>query len=358
MRYLTIFLIVFLAACKDSRTSSKPQRKDMTVAVYSSVRLEPLGMYQVKASVAGFLESMRVEEGDEIKAGDLLFVISDVAARMNLQNAELSYQMAYDSYRGEANVLEEMRVDLNSAVLKMRNDSLNYKRFKVLYDQKAVTETEFENVRLAAEVSSNAVSSLRKKVIRKEKELKNQLAQLQNNVATSASRSNDFLLKSIMNGKIYETFKQRGDLVNLQDPLAIVGDAHQFVLKMLIDEVDISKVDIGQKVLVNLEAFKGKLIEARVTRIAQKMDERTQTFEIEAKLVNPPSHLYMGLTGEGNIVVEEKRAALVIPREYLQPGNKVETDKGLVAVTTGLSNWTYVEIVAGLNEGTVIYKPE
>jgi HlyD family secretion protein len=350
--------MVFLLGCKDSRTSSKPERKDMTVAVYSSVRLEPLGMYQVKASVAGFLESMHVEEGDEIKAGELLVVISDVAARMNLQNAELSYQMAYDSYRGEANVLEEMRVDLNSAVLKMRNDSLNYKRFKVLYDQKAVTEAEFENVRLAAEVSSNAVSSLRKKVIRKEKELKNQMAQLQNNVATSTSRSNDFLLKSIMNGKVYETFKQRGDLVNLQEPLAIIGDARQFVLKMLIDEVDISKVDIGQKVLVNLEAYKGKLIEARVTRIAPKMDERTQTFEIEAKFVNPPSHLYMGLTGEGNIIVEEKRAALVIPREYLQPGNKVETDKGLVSVTTGLSNWTYVEIISGLKEGTIIYKPE
>jgi multidrug efflux pump subunit AcrA (membrane-fusion protein) len=358
MRYIFFILPALFFACKDSRTSSKPERKDMTVAVYSSVRLEPLGMYQVKASVAGFLESMHVEEGDEIKAGDLLFVISDVAARMNLQNAELSYQMTYDSYRGEANVLEEMRVELNSAVLKMRNDSLNYKRFKVLYDQMAVSEAEFENVRLASEVSSNAVSSLRKKVIRKEKELKNQLAQLQNNIETSVSRTNDFLLKSIMNGKVYETFKQRGDLVNLQEPLAIIGDAREFVLKMLIDEVDISKVDIGQKVLVNLEAYKGKLFEARVTRIAQKMDERTQTFEIEATFIHPPSHLYMGLTGEGNIIVEEKRAALVIPREYLQPGNKVETDKGLVSVTTGLSNWTYVEIVAGLNEGTVIYKPE
>jgi RND family efflux transporter MFP subunit len=358
MRYLTIFLIVFLLGCKDSRTESKPVRKDMTVAVYSSVRLEPLGMYQVKASVAGFLESMHVEEGQLIHSGDLLFVISDVAARMNLQNAELSYQIAYDSYRGEANVLEEMRVDLNSAVLKMRNDSLNLKRFKVLHDQKAVSEAEFENVRLAAEVSSNTVSSLRKKVLRKEKELKNQLAQLQNNVETSTSHSNDFSLKSIMNGKVYQTFKQRGDLVNLQEPLAILGDAKQFVLKMLIDEVDISKVQIGQKVLVNLEAYKGKMFEARVTHIAPKMDERTQTFEIEATFVHPPSHLFMGLTGEGNIIIEEKRAALVIPREYLQPGNKVETDQGLVKVETGLSNWTYVEILSGLKEGTVIYMPE
>jgi RND family efflux transporter MFP subunit len=358
MRYLTIFLIVFLFGCKESKTESKPVRKDMTVAVYSSVRLEPLGMYQVKASVGGFLASAKVEEGQLVTSGDVLFVISDVASRMNLQNAELSYQLAYDSYRGEANILEEMRVDLNSALLKMRNDSLNLKRFKILYDQKAVSETEYENVRLAAEVSSNNLSSLRKRVQRKEKELRNQLAQLQNNVETSTSRSNDFVLKSIMKGKVYQTFKERGDLVNLQEPLAIIGDAKHFVLKMLIDEVDISKVQIGQKVLVNLEAYQGKLFEARVTRIAPKMDERTQTFEIEAKFVNPPSHLYMGLTGEGNIIIQEKQSALVIPREYLQPGNKVETEKGLVKVETGLSNWTYVEIISGLKEGTVIYLPE
>jgi multidrug efflux pump subunit AcrA (membrane-fusion protein) len=211
---------------------------------------------------------------------------------------------------------------------------------------------------LAAEVSSNTVISLRKKVLRKEKDLKNQLAQLQNNVITSTSRSNDFSLKTIMHGKVYQTFKQRGDLVTLQEPLAIIGDAQQFVLKMLIDEVDISKVQIGQKVLVNLEAYNGKLFEAKVTRIAPKMDDRTQTFEIEAKFVKPPSHLYMGLTGEGNIIIEEKRDVLVIPREYLQPGNKVETDKGWVKVTTGLSNWSYVEIVAGLKEGTIIYTPK
>ena len=131
MRYLTIFLIVFLLGCKDSKTESKPVRKEMTVAVYSSVRLEPLGMYQVKASVGGFLESMVVEEGQLIESGDVLFVISDVASRMNLQNAELSYQLAYDSYRGEANILEEMRVDLNSSLSKMRNDSLNLKRLRL-----------------------------------------------------------------------------------------------------------------------------------------------------------------------------------------------------------------------------------
>ena len=66
----------------------------------------------------------------------------------------------------------------------------------------------------------------------------------------------------------------------------------------------------------------------------------------------------MGLTGEGNIVINEKGSALVIPREYLQPGNKVETEKGMVTVKTGLSNWSYIEILSGLSENQVIYKPK
>jgi len=66
----------------------------------------------------------------------------------------------------------------------------------------------------------------------------------------------------------------------------------------------------------------------------------------------------MGITGEGNIVGKEKKSALVIPREYLQAGNKVQTDNGLIKVTTGLSNWDYIEILSGLDESTIIYKPE
>jgi multidrug efflux pump subunit AcrA (membrane-fusion protein) len=127
---------------------------------------------------------------------------------------------------------------------------------------------------------------------------------------------------------------------------------------MQIDEVDIAKVKLGQKVVIALEAFKEKSFDAKVTKIAPKMNEKTQTFEVEATFESTPENLYMGLTGEGNIVIQEKRKTLVIPREYLQEGNKVETEKGLVPVKTGLSNWEFIEILSGIDEKTKIYKPE
>jgi hypothetical protein len=66
----------------------------------------------------------------------------------------------------------------------------------------------------------------------------------------------------------------------------------------------------------------------------------------------------MGLTGEGNIVVKEGAKVLVIPTDYLMPGNMVETKDGKVNVKIGLTNWEFVQIISGLNENTVIFRPE
>ena len=66
----------------------------------------------------------------------------------------------------------------------------------------------------------------------------------------------------------------------------------------------------------------------------------------------------MGLTGEANIVVKERVKSLVIPADFLLPGNMVETESGKVKVGIGHTNWEFVQIISGLNENTVIFKPE
>jgi len=87
------------------------------------------------------------------------------------------------------------------------------------------------------------------------------------------------------------------------------------------------------------------------------MDERTQTFEIEGEFKEIPSRLYMGLTGEGNIVVNERNDVIVVPREYVV-NNKIETSEGEIEVKLGISSLGNVEIISGLKVGDIIYKPE
>lgn len=353
--FLATFLL--LISCSEKRESTKPSYQVMVEAVYSSVTIQPNDEYKVNASISGYLDEVKVKEGDIVKLGDVLFVIANKPIQLNQQNAQLAFEFLNDSYQGQANVIDEMKLNLKTAKVKMQNDSANYKRFTALYQAAACSKSELDNATLAYEVSKNSYATLKTQIIRKEQELKNQLDQSQNNVNASASKTGDYIIRSNINGKVFQLNKEKGEFVSLQEPIAILGDGKQFSIEMLIDEVDISKVDIGQKVLVTLEAYKDKVFEAYISEIAPKMDERTQTFKIKANFKSVPKKLYMGLTGEGNIVINEKKKALVIPKDYLLPGNQVETENGMVKVKIGLSNWDFVEILSGIDQNTIIYKP-
>ncbi|MBT8264572.1 MAG: efflux transporter periplasmic adaptor subunit, partial [Muriicola sp.] len=83
----------------------------------------------------------------------------------------------------------------------------------------------------------------------------------------------------------------------------------------------------------------------------------SQTFKIEALFQTPPKTLYPGLSGEGNIIIDHKEEALVIPKEYLIDENKVETENGIVTITIGLQNLDQVEVISGIDATTYILKP-
>lgn len=354
------FLIFFcvLLSCNSKRESTKPKRETLINTVYSSVTIEPDNVYKVNSTFSGNIEDILVQEGDLVKKGDILFILANKPIRLNQENEQLNQSLLLQSYKGRANVLEDLKLEFQTAKINYQNDSTNYFRFQNLYDQNACSKIELEKAEMAYRLSTSQLKSIQNKIIRKENELKTQINLAQNNVQISSLRAADGIISSRIDGKLFELFKKKGEYVSIQETMAIIGDHDKFFLKMLVDEVDIPKIQVGQKVVVELEAYKNQVFEARVSKISPKMDEKTQTFVVEAKFIKTPPKLYMGLTGEGNILIDSKHKALVIPRDYLLPGNKVETDHGLVTVKTGMANWDYIEILSGITENTIIYKPK
>lgn len=354
---LTFFTLI-IVSCSEKRASVKPHFEELIESVYSSVSIVPNDAYVVHASVSGYLEEIKLKEGKLVSKGDLLFCISNQPSINNEKNASLALKLFDETYKGESNLLKEMKINLRSSELKKNQDSINFLRYNELFNKGVCSSAEFENAKLVYQVSKNSFVSLITQIARKEIELKNQLQQANYNLKNSALKTSDYLIRSEINGRIYQMNKQVGEFVTLQEPLALIGDAENFTIELLIDEVDISKVALGQKVLVTLEAYKNQVFDAVLTEISPKMDDRNQTFKIKARFFDKPKRLFMGLTGEANIVVNEKRKALVIPREYLLSSSEVITENGRVKVKTGLSDWDFIEIISGIDDKTTIYKTE
>ncbi len=351
-------MILLAGSCNGGDDKIFPERKTITESVYTSVTIQPDSLYQAYASVMGLLEKNLVEEGDSVQKGQPLLQIINQAPKLNAQNAALNLQLARENFSGNNAVLKSLMDEIEAARLTRRNDSINYHRQKKLWEQQIGSQVEFDNRKLAYELSTNRLQLLQNQYERSKTELANKLAQAENNYKSATINTGDFTVKSEINGTVYALFKEPGEIVSTMEPIAAIGSTDHFLIEMLVDEVDIVKLQPGQRTLITLDAYGPRVFEATLSKIYPKKDERTQTFKVEALFVAPPNKLYPGLAGEGNIIIAKKEDALTIPKSYITGGNKVQTAEGTVEVTLGLQSLEYAEVLSGLDAGTPIQKPK
>ena len=357
-RALILILSLHLISCGSDSEKILPTKITMTESVYSSVTVQPDSLYQAYAAVGGILDHNLLEEGDVVSKGQPILQIINNAPKLNTENARLALQLSKENYEGSATVLSGIQDEISAVKLSLKSDSTNYFRQKNLWEQQIGSKIDFDNRKLAYELSQNRLLLLQNKYKRTKNELETQLRQAQNNFKTSQIATKDFTVTSKINGKVYALFKNPGEIVSTMEPLAAIGSKNIFVVEMLIDEVDIVKIKKGQKALITLDAYNSKVLETTISKIYPSKDERSQTFKIEAVFMETPEVLYPGLAGEGNILIAQKNDVLSIPKEYLIGDNNVQTENGVVAVSIGLQNMDKVEILTGIDADTYIYKPK
>jgi multidrug efflux pump subunit AcrA (membrane-fusion protein) len=358
-KLLYLLPILLLISCsEEDNQSTKAQVQNLTESVYSSVTIQPDSMYDVYSAVTGILDKVLVEEGDNVVIDQALLQITNTNPKLNTENARLAMQIAKDNYDGKNPILDDLKNEVELAQLKLQNDSVNFVRQQNLWKEKIGSKVEFDARKLQFESSKQTVNTLKNRYNRTTSELRQQVEQAVNNYEASLTQTKDFTIKSKINGRIYSIYKNQGELISVQQPVAMIGSKTKFLAELLVDEVDIARIELNQEVLITLDAYKNQVFEAYVSKIYPQKNERSQTFKIEAEFTKKPPKLFPGLSGEANIVIAEKVDVLTIPKLFLVDGNKVNTDDGLIELKTGLESLDKIEILSGLDKNTTIYLPK
>ena len=349
-------LLLFIYSCGDSVETLKPSIESISQSVYASGVLKSKDQYQAYASVSGIIKEIFITEGDTVKKGDLILTISNEIQKLNTENARIVSD--YNELSANQGKLNEAASLIEFSGNKLRNDSALYYRQRSLWEQQIGTKVELEQRELAWQNSKNNYNS----ALIRYNDLKRQLnfaaSQARKNLSISQTLANDYALKSEIDGIVYTISKLKGEIVSPQTSVAVIGSAQKFILEMQVDENDILMVKAGQKVLVNLDSYKGKVFDAVVTRINPLMNERNKTFMVEAEFVKKPERLYPNITFEANIVIEEKSGAMLIPRTYLlQDSMVIKSNGDTVQVKTGLKDYRKVEILSGITPDDELIKP-
>ena len=124
-------------------------------------------------------------------------------------------------------------------------------------------------------------------------------------------------LASPLSGVVLSKNVEPGEFVAAGTPLVTVGDLENVWLRAYINETDLGRVKVGQRVRVTADTYPGKRYEGRVSFIASQAEftpKNVQTEKERVKLVyrvkvdirNPNMELKPGMPADAEILLEEK----------------------------------------------------
>lgn len=351
--YLLLYIFI-ITSCSENKKIHIVKKGDITESVYASGIIESKNQYMVYPTINGTLDMLYVDEGDVVQVGDSLASILNNNTVSNQKNAEIIAR--FNDYDNQINKIKDLELNAKQVEGKFKLDSINFERNKKLFQKEVISKSEFEINELNYNNSKSSYYSILLKIDDLKRQLKLNDNQSKNNLSLSSLTKNDLILKSEVKGKIYSILKNKGELVTSQTPVFIVGSEKLYTIILQVDEYDIIKIKKNQAVIVNLDSYKDKTFDAKITKINPLMNERSKTFSVEAVFLNQPELLYPNLTLEGNIILSERKDVTTIPRSFLIENKYVLNESGeKIEIKVGLKDFQKIEVIKGLSENQKIY---
>ncbi len=291
-------------------TVVKAMRGPAIQAVYATGTVEATVTIRVAAQVAGRLLELMADEGQRVKAGDVLARLDDSDLRASVSELEARATYAAQQF------------DRAGALLK----------------QGWATKEKFDQARSDLDAARQ-----------------------------SARRASELLtfmqLRTPADGVIIRRDGEVGDYIPVNQPVFYLAKAGvPLRISADVDEEDIPLVKVGQKVLIRSDAFPSRVFDGQVVEITPKGDPVARSYRVRVELPADTA-LMIGMTAETNIVTAEKPDALLVPVSAVSSASLWVVRNGKVdrvAVQAGIKGRDRVEVSGGVAEGdmAVINPPE
>lgn len=352
--YRLIGLAVFLALCAAAAwyfTRPGPVEAEFSIITHGRVETTAVntraGTIKAcqRASLApafgGQITRILVEEGDYVEKNQILLELwnTDLIAQQELAERQLSMSQQRER---EACILAE-----NAWRESYRTQQLIDKGF--ISPQRA--EDADANARARQANCDAARSDIRR-------------ARAQVDVAKAGLERT--VLKAPFSGIVAKITGEVGEYATPSPPgipmppvIDLIDNRCLYVLAPM-DEVDAPKIKLGQPARITLDAMPDKVFHGKVRRIAPyvtEIEKQARTVDIEAEFDAIPEHnLLAGYSADIEVILDSHDHVLRIPTQAIRQNNRVwliDTGNRLVEqpIETGLANWSYTEVVSGLNEG-------
>lgn len=354
--------------------------KTMTLeeTVIASGKIQPEVEVKLSSEVSGEIIELPVEEGDDVKKGDLLIRI----------NPDI-YQAAVNRSRASLN---SSKAALSSSKAQFTEAKSNYDRNKKLLDQNVISQAEFDAIQRAYEVGRLNIESAQYQLASAEATYK----EAQDNLARTTIYAPQDGTVSRLNSEVGERVVGTAQMAGTE--IARIANLENMEVLVEVNENDIIRVTLGDTAIIEVDAYLGKEFRGVVTEIANSANliegsgvDQVTNFDVKVRILKSSyekllkegekSPFRPGMTASVEIKTEKKQGVLAIPIEAVttradtstkaksyrigRDGEDEDVEKEefevvflyqdgeaqLQVVSTGIQDDENIEILSGLGEG-------
>ena len=317
-----------------------------------------------------------VPEGTIVKAGDYIAqldrssynnTLKDEMDNLKTQQSDFEMKVldtavvltnARDDIKNQKYVVEEAQITLDQS--KFEPPATIRKAVVVLDQAKRTLEQKKRSYSLSKEQSLAEVNHLKMHLTR-ELRLVSDLQDFLAKFTITAPTSGMVIYKKESNG----AKRKVGSNVNPFDlVIATLPDLSSMISKIYVNEIEISKVKIGQNTIIKVDAFPAKAYSGKVMFIAnigeQLPNSDSKMFEVQIKVDGSDPDLRPSMTTGNKVVIKTYNDAVFIPTECIQTGTDsipfvYEKSKTKQIVVLGEANEKFSIVQQGLQPGTTVY---
>jgi HlyD family secretion protein len=227
---------------------AKVRVEDVSSKVKAPGKIEPKTQVKVSADVPGKIVQLPVEEGDQVKSGQLMVQLDDT-----------QYRSIWNQARAALSSARARNADAKAS-LKVAED--NYVRQKSLFEQKLLSQAEWDRATAAIETARSTGTAAAEEVSRAEAAM-----------SAAADNLSKCRFMAPFDGVVSALNVEKGEIVmtgTMNNPgtqVLVVSDLSRMLVRADVDEADIVDIQPGQKAKITVDALPDTSFVGTVTEI-------------------------------------------------------------------------------------------
>lgn len=345
---VVVVLIVLVSLASRSKPLAVVVQKVETGVVEASVTNTRAGTVnacrraKMSPSAGGQIARLNVKKGQRVKKGQILIELWDEDLHAQERLAQEQLKVSQSRVNEVCTLAEAAQRDATRA--------------QELRDKGFISAQQLDRSLTDAAARKASCESAR-----------GDIEQSKSRIALARTTLERMTMRAPFDGIVADISGEQGEYATPSPPgiltlpaIDIIDDSCMYVTAP-IDEVDASRLKVGQPSRITLDAIKGRHFKGKVRRIAPyvlDLEKQARTVEVEVEFdkLAKEDNLLVGYSADVEIIYEARDKVLRIPTQTLLEGGRVLRygEQGVLEerkVSTGLANWEYTEIVSGLAAG-------